>query len=59
MAEDHPRVHLRAELEESGMTRESAADLVDGWSTLLTKDDLAALATNEELRTEFHSVMAR
>jgi hypothetical protein len=55
MAVDNPRVRARAELEELGMSAESAAYLVDdrpsgGWDTLVTKDQLRAEMA--ELRAE-------
>lgn len=49
------------ELEELGLSMESASYVVEGWGSVLTKDDLAihlgTLATKEELeklRTELH-----
>ncbi len=64
MAVDNPRVRARRELEELGLSMESASYIVDdrppgGWDALATKHDLEslALATKaelEKLRTELH-----
>ena len=55
MAVDTPRVRARRELEELGLSMESASYLVDdrpagGWDSLVTKDELRA--DMAELRTE-------
>jgi hypothetical protein len=47
MALDNPRVRARSELEELGLSRESASYLVDdrpsgGWDSLVTHDQLRA-----------------
>jgi hypothetical protein len=67
MAADNPRVRARRELEELGLSMESASYIVDdrppgGWEALVTKDDLAAATANvatkeelEKLRTELHT----
>jgi hypothetical protein len=62
MAVDNPRVRARSELEELGLSRESASYLVDdrppgGWESLVTHDQLRvelALIRTEmaEIRTE-------
>lgn len=66
MAVDNPRTRARRELEELGLSMETASYLVDdrppgGWDSFATKDDLARalapLATREEvdkLRAELH-----
>jgi len=59
MAVDNPRVRARTELEELGLSRESASYLIDdrpagGWESLVTHDQLrAGLA---EVRTEIADV---
>ena len=55
MAVDNPRIQARRELEELGLSMESAAYLVDdrppaGWDSLVTKDELRAEMA--ELRAE-------
>jgi hypothetical protein len=55
MAVDNPRVRARRELEELGLSMESALYLVDdrppgGWDSLVTKDELRAEMA--EIRTE-------
>ena len=55
MAIDSPRVRARRELEELGMSADSASYLVDdrppgGWESLVTKDELRAEMA--ELRAE-------
>lgn len=55
MAIDHPQVRARRELEELGLSMESASYLVDdrppgGWDSLVTKDQLRAEMA--ELRAE-------
>ena len=55
MAVDNPRVRARRELEELGMSADSASYLVDdrppgGWESLVTKDELRAEMA--ELRAE-------
>jgi hypothetical protein len=57
MAVDDIKLRVRRELEELGLSMESASYVAGGWESLLTKDDLAGLATREELeklRAELH-----
>lgn len=61
MAVNNPRVRARGELEELGLSSESASYLVDdrppgGWESLATHDHL--LVTNAELRAEMAGIRA-